>query len=168
MDGDPNGWVLAVDDADAVSGALDEVVGGLEEVVGGLEEEVGEEGEVVDEVADVVAAAVVDSSLVVEWSAATWLVATACTSGWPGRSGARSDEAHSPTTAASVTEPVQNGRPRASAAPPRARGSRRRSRVPAHTPMPPLWGRTDTHSRRYYLLSRATDSPCMCPPGPLA
>ena len=109
--------MLAVDDADAVSEALDEVADGMAEVVGGLEEEVGEEEEVVDELADVVAAAVVDSSLVVDPSAATWPVENACTSGWPGRSGARSDEAHSPTTAASVTEPVQKGRPRASAAP---------------------------------------------------
>lgn len=56
--GDPAGCVLAVDDADGVSGALDDVTDGPAEVVGALDEVVGG-------LEDVVAAAVVDASLVV-------------------------------------------------------------------------------------------------------
>jgi len=75
-DGDPAGCVLAVDDADGVPGAPDEVADGMAEVVDGMAEVVGgleedELGKVVGGLEDAVAAAVVDSSLVVDSSAAT-------------------------------------------------------------------------------------------------
>ena len=77
-DGDPAGCVLAVDDADGVPGAADEVadgmagvVDGMAEVVGGLEDVVGGLEDAVGGLEDAVAAAVVDSSLVVDSSAAT-------------------------------------------------------------------------------------------------
>jgi hypothetical protein len=76
-DGESAGWVLAVDDADAVSGAVVEVADGMAEVVDGtevvgwLEELVGGPEVAVGGLADVVAAAVVGSSLVVDPWAAT-------------------------------------------------------------------------------------------------
>jgi len=70
-DGDPAGCVLAVDDADGVPGAPDEVADGMAEVVDGMAEVVGGLEDVVGGLEDAVAAAVVDSSLVVDSSAAT-------------------------------------------------------------------------------------------------